>query len=548
MTKKKKGGKATQAQQQQQVAAKRRIAALAARQGTSTAASHQATESQAARRERSENRVYLDVSAVRIQEWLARTPDLKFRRGASALLTEATSHKAWEASVPSGMCWNDEAGDVAGVVTLYMGDTADADRDTVCADAAKIVAARMRELMPQCHIQAIAGAGETYANAYPQLERARRDGDFLLDSPPAPAEVIMAKPCDQCRSAAANRKRATGKHLSGQQREDLCDDCNSRLGAAGWTTAADPGRWPAPEQRLNRALDKAGVAVKGFPGTFAELAESGHGREGNAATQLALIYADGNRVGAFLSEAARTGGGKVSKTEIAKTIDEAASGALADAVTGRFPGQPYPPVITHIAGGDDLLVSVPAADAWAFTQMLLTAFTTRIQAYPWPRQLAARTPTMSAAIVFHHVKDPFSDVVRLAEEQLKHAKREGRGLHATVAFLDLTADGGQPPAERKPVTLAYLHQHARELDQLGNTPPSRIATLLALYRQKNTGDLIRRLTDLENRPLWDLIAGPDAGIGQVRVVLRDQPERLADLRRLLDLARHWTARQAEAPA
>jgi hypothetical protein len=532
MSKKKKGGKATKAQQQQQAAAKRHIAASAVRQG----AGEQASESGAPLPRRREARRYLDVSAVRIQEWLARTPDLKFRRGASALLTEATSRKAWEASPLDGMCWNGEAGEVAGVVTLHVSDIADVDQDAACANAARAVAARMRELMPHCHIQAVTGTGETYADAYPRMALARRDGEFLLDSPPAPAEVIVAKPCDQCRSAAATEKT---------ENQDLCKDCQHRLDKAGWTRTANPDRWPVPEQRLQQALDKAGLTVKGFPGTFAEMAESGREREDDAATQLALLYADGNRVGEFLSEAARTSGGRVSKTEIAATIDEAAVGALADAVAERFPGQEFPPVIAHIAGGDDLLVSVPAADAWVFTRTLVTAFSARISAFPWPRQLAGKRPTLSAAIVFHHVKDPFSDVVRLAEDQLKDAKRGGRGRAATVAFLDLTADGGQPPAERQPVTLAYLKQHAGELDQLGDIPPSRIATLLALYRQQNLDDLIRRLTDLENQPLWDVIAGPGAGTEQVRKILSDQPERREELRRLLDLARHWTARRTE---
>jgi hypothetical protein len=542
MSKKKKGGQATRAQQQQQVAAKRHIAAPAARQG----AGRRATEPSASQPGHRKTHLFLDVSAVRIQEWLARTPDLKFRRGASALLTDVTAAKAWAASPPDGMRWNDQAGEVAGVVTLYVDDgIADADQVAASAAAARAVAARMRELMPQCHIQAVTGTGETYADAYPLMERARRDGEFLLDSPPAPAEVIVAKPCDQCRSAAATEMQV--EVVSSEPRKDLCKDCRNRLDAAGWTRTTNPDRWPVPEQRLKQALDKAGIAVKGFPGTFAEMAESGREREDNAATQLALIYADGNRVGAFLSEAAK-GSGRVSKTDIAKTIDEAAVGALADAVAERFPDQAFPPVIAHIAGGDDLLVSVPAVDAWVFTRALLTAFAARIGAYPWPRQLVGRTPTLSAGIVFHHVKDPFSDVVRLAEDQLKYAKREGRGLAATVAFLDMTADGSQPPAERRPVTLAYLELHARELDQLGDIPNSRIATLLALYRQQNRADLVRRLTDLENQPLWDVIAGTDAGTEQVRKVLDDQPGRLEELRRLLDLARHWTARPQEVSA
>src|ERR1700677_5056549 len=146
----KKGGQATRVQQQQQAAAKRHIAASATRQN-GPATTEQADEPQAPRPQRGKTRLFLDVSAVRIQECLARTPDLKFRRGASALLTEATPRKSWEASPPGGMCWKGQAGDVAGVVTLYADDIAGTDQEGSCAAAVQVVAARMRELMPHCH-------------------------------------------------------------------------------------------------------------------------------------------------------------------------------------------------------------------------------------------------------------------------------------------------------------------------------------------------------------------------------------------------------------
>ncbi len=82
-----------------------------------------------------------------------------------------------------------------------------------------------------------------------------------------------------------------------------------------------------------------------------------------------------------------------------------------------------------------------------------TAILGRKGAAAWPPGLRETIPTLAAGLVFHHVKTPFSDVVRLAAGQLHDAKAKTRGS-AAVAFLDMTADGNAPPEGRQPVTLA----------------------------------------------------------------------------------------------
>src|SRR6185437_9975847 len=96
-----------------------------------------------------QTRHYVDISAVRIQQWLSRTPDLRFRRGASVLLSRATSEESWESRLPAGTKWNDEAGSVDGVVSLkYDPTSTDAAPAKVLADAARTVAEDMRKTMP----------------------------------------------------------------------------------------------------------------------------------------------------------------------------------------------------------------------------------------------------------------------------------------------------------------------------------------------------------------------------------------------------------------
>jgi len=508
-------------------------------------------------------RHYLDVSAVRIQDWLTRTPDLKFRRGGSVLLTEATARDTWDKEMPPGVRWNDEAGELDGVVALVVEDSvAGPDAGRCLQVAAHTVALRMRAAMPYCPVQAVTGTGDSYAAAYEGMEQARRDGSFLVDSPPAPPEVILAKPCDQCRSAAAVWPGIT---IVGADRvQDLCLDCHARFEAAGGTKGDQLRRSPLPERRMTEALKAAGMQVHGFPDNFKAMATAGQLEQDNAATQLALVYADGNKVGAFLSEAAKAArtSGRPAKAEIVPALDQTTLAALADAIIDRFKGWSRPPVLANLAGGDDLLVSVPAIDAWLFVRTLLEAFGRHIDAATrgWPGPVRDQLPSLSAGLVFHHMTVPFSDVVRLAEEQLKAAKNARRGTEPTVAFLDLTADGGHQPPGREPLTLTYLAGNAGLLERVEQIPKSRRETLVALHRQavetsasggadaETPGEeFIRRLTDLDNGPLWEAVAGPGADADDARKVLTERPERLNDLRRLLDVARYWhTAPRAES--
>jgi hypothetical protein len=541
----KKGAQSPRAQQQQQAAAKRYPATPGGRSGgpaesragrpnapgsgarSQAPASAPATPATPAAAAITR---YLDVSAVRIQDWLGRTPDLKFRRGASVLLSEATEPDAWKGRLPAGAAWNDEAGNVDGVVPLVVDD------DTDITEVAHAVVRSMRGKMPHCPVQAVTGQGQAYATAYPGMAAARRDGDFLIDSPPAPPELILAKPCDQCRSAAATR---AGVKVSKEDTYDLCAECAARFDAAG-RTAGRPAQAPRPERRLRQALQAAGMPVRDFSDTVADMAAAGQRDRDDAATQLALIYADGNKVGAFLSQAANTPGGP-GKAAIAPLLDEATLGALARAVMDRYPGWSRPPVLVHLAGGDDLLVSAPAIDAWLFTKTLLTEFTTLLAhtTSTWPAETRKNIPTLAAGLVFHHVSTPFSDVVRLADEQLLLAKKATSGKEAAVAFVDMTADGSQPPPGRQPVTMAYLDKHAERLQQTAGLPASRRQTLLDLYRNGRTEEFIKRLTDFDNRPLWEIAAGPRAGAPAVRDLLAKSPDALHDVRRALDIARHW---------
>ena len=543
------GGQASRQRQQQEAAARRRGPGPAAAGRPDTPAATGATPLAQTAAQAAE-RWYLDVSALRIQEWLARTPGLRFRRGGSVLLSEATEAKSWAGRLPAGTERNAEAGDIDGVVSLVLvdaADTATTPATTPVEETARRAAAEvirvMRERMPYIHIQAVLGHGPNYAQAYAGMKRDRQDGTVLLDSPPAPPELVLAKPCDQCRSApAVHRQVEIIKNKAPGDRDlDLCVECNKRWQAGGGTRGIR--RSPRPERELLRVLGARGAPAQDLADDFAGLAEGGRFRRDDAATQVALIYADGNRIGDFLHKAGSARNRTVSTREIVRLIDDATIGALADAVLDRFADWKRPALIAHLAGGDDLLISIPAVDAWQFSRALLAAFGTRTrQAAPQ----GVSPPTMSAALVFAHRSHPFSDLVRIAGKELRAAKVATRGAEAAISFRDLTADGGEQPGHRTPLTLAYLDRHAADLAGTEQIPPSRRQALMALFRQEAASDAVRRLTDFEdNRPLWEVIAGRGATAAQVRDELESSEEKRAELRRLLDIARHWRTRPRE---
>jgi hypothetical protein len=391
-------------------------------------------------------RHYLDVSAVRIQPWLARTPELRGRRGASVRLTDCTSQRTWEAGrLPQRTTWNDEAGDLGGVVTLRADEgLTDEEAANVLETAAREVVGRLRKKLPGCALQAVLGSGETYAAAYPGMLERRQTGNLVVDSPPAPCELVLAKPCDRCRSAPAQTRIDIVDTAY-----DVCEDCRLRydVTAAGYTK----GDWwpsaPQAERDLRDALSKE-LSVVGFWDDFRALAEAASDRIDNASTQLALICADGNRVGRYLDRftvlARKTP--RLRTGEVVKAIDTATKQALADAVRSCPKMTTKRPLIApHYAGGDDLLVSVPARLAWPFTLDFLAAVDRHLESRLRDVRGLQR-PTVSAGIVFHHLSDPFPDVVAQAKRRL--GQRQGNAPRRGGDRLPRPHRGRSPAASR----------------------------------------------------------------------------------------------------
>lgn len=406
----------------------------------------------------------MDIGVVRIQSWLTRTPKLRGRRGGSTLITQATDHDAIR-EVLSGFGEtvevHSEGGRIDGVVPLKLHDEAQA------AAAEKAVVRHIRSRMPGVSLSVKRYSGDTYAVA--RSVGARQEHEW-----PAPAvDWPAGLPCQWCRTLPADP-------APGARDEDglrRCAECLARDAAAG---RADGRDVPFAESEL---LHRLGIAEAKVPDEFkpmAELDRKGNRPDADGQTHLALVYADGNAIGKFITSALRHAPRKKRRSpDFAAAIDGSTWQALVTAVEQiRQEDQELLPVVPHFVGGDDVLVSVPACRAWRFTRALLGAFDEAIKE---ASGLHTDLPSLSAGVVFHHYTVPLYEVNELAKTALRRAKVHTSGEAASLAWHDTTHDGHDPVA-RSALTLADLEQKWDALHRLAKLPRSAHARLEAVTR------------------------------------------------------------------
>jgi len=402
---------------------------------------------------------YLDAAVVRIQPYLARTPELRLRRGASWLITRATSEEAVDAWIQDsgvrGVARNPEAGHADGVVTL-----------TVPDGQAQAVAARLvqhlREDIPAADLQ----ASWAQAPSYLEFRRARpQPGSTLLAVPPA-ADFPLTRTCPSCRVDPS------------AQADGMCADCLARDASAGRrSTRPGPSR-PAAQDAEPDALgtERAVLdAVNQRTGRhlrpvrdmndLARLGETDSNRN-----HVATVALDGNGMGGFFAALASQQDTGL-KQRISPEISAATRGALVSAGASIVRDDDERlPVVPHVLGGDDVVVSVTADRAWPFTRAFLAGFSDALTAAAGrlsiPDDITRQLPSMSAGVVFANASFPYARAARLAEDALRQAKQDTGGARPAVAWLDVTVDGEQPPPWRRTLTQDELDGHSADLAAL----------------------------------------------------------------------------------
>ncbi|WP_329543352.1 hypothetical protein OG548_45890 [Streptomyces sp. NBC_01356] len=443
--------------------------------------------------------VYLDIGFVRIQRYLARTAKLRGRRVASDRLARATDSAAVAAALPRELAGlaeaNPEAGQADGVISLRLSAHDHGERDRLVQDVTDAVLNGLREQFPGAELEAVWATGESYlaARVAEMVPRQAR-GEVRVDLP-APAEFPLAQPCRLCHTDpaaalrpvpgegkpqaicpdCAHRLEHDRQARAGERRGEQGASAESRLQAAvgcaeapatlqdlARCTLRDDAQAPdddTPDEELDGPAGRIGGRGGASPDRRGGSAISG----GSGATQLATVYVDGNAVGAFFgalasaaSSAAEADGLRHAKETISVRLAEATVDALELAtlrVMDDTGGTGPLLVVPHVVGGDDVLVSLPADRAWAFTLTYLEMFrdlleeacgpVLRLLPEPPAGHQRPMAPTASAGIVFAHSTYPMNLVVELAEERLARAKRATGGAACSIDFVDVTADGPQ---------------------------------------------------------------------------------------------------------
>ena len=366
-----------------------------------------------------------------------------------------------------------QAGEIDGVVSLTGQNRAAVER------ASQAVAEHLRRRMPALEFS-VSEPQEApdYFAAYLPL----RQGAAVVWQPAA-AEAVFAAPCRMCGVDAGVQVRVVGPE-SGDER--VCGDCAARVDSAGRSSSRRRQDVPRGESVLEGLL--IGTAAQGaaFPDDFGELAELDADQ-----THIATIFIDGNRIGMLLDSLGGASGD--AKARVARAVAGSAAGALRDAVLRiHKPGQPTLPVAVHLIGGDDVLVSVPALRALPFTTAFLQGFRRQMWRYLQDEHAGKPVPTASAGIVWHHRSHPFGLALESAESALTQAKSGTRGREASVAWIDVTAEGAGPDAVAGPRSLSWLDGNADALEGLAALPAAQRARLSRLPDAQMPEQLRRR--------------------------------------------------------
>ena len=421
--------------------------------------------------------IYLNIGQRRIQAYLNRSRKLKLRRGASEAITIATSNNEVETflkkeKLASAVEINKEAGEVDGVIHLKLnGGESDPSMvaSTISVVASTIVNRHLRRRLPSGEFEAVYHDGSSYLDAYEKMSQKRERGDVLTFLAPI-FDLPMVVPCVECK---------TDPKMESTNGLDLCRDCDIRNSAAGDRSF---------ESKLVKGFKQYGIVR---PKHFDELAKAeilATDDDHNSVhkPRLATVFADGNMIGAELKKLNEKLGGAATQAVpdeqrraiqgiVCKVLHDATELSVKSVVSemvepkelaqrgvsyrgesaGKEGAPKFLPIVPHVVGGDDVLVTVPARLGWFFAVRFLRTFQDtvaneyqkefkeRLDA-PVPENAILGEITASAGLVFHHFSEPFDSVTGLSESLLRSAKSFTGGKKASIAWQDITQDGRMP--------------------------------------------------------------------------------------------------------
>ena len=369
--------------------------------------------------------VYVDAGVIRIQEYLLRTSgaddrQLRKRRGASLMVADATSPGAF---ADLGLVPNPESYHVEGVAHLRaVGPDGPnpAGRARVLADEA---AQRLRSALPHAYLRVSWAVADSYPAAHPLLAAARDGGQRggssgSIDVLPALREDPFQDRCRSCGLSAAEESRQ-------------CEDCDRRDGRVA-AVAGNASHHTPRSRALEEVSARAGQALRP-PKDLSTLADLPRDRRAKR-NHLATVYADGNGVGRLFERITDRDEAKELSTAIDEAIRHAGAQALHALLAWCDPGV-LPAEVTVLAA-DDALITVPAPLGWVFVRELVSTFDQAMAETPVVARLVADAeaqgrpqarPSLTAGVVFSHVKSPIERAIQAADTAMRRAKRAPPG-------------------------------------------------------------------------------------------------------------------------
>ena len=377
---------------------------------------------------------YVVIGAKRIQQWIARTPRLALTKGASHALTTRTSRDHLSGRLPEELRLSDEVPDIAGVVVLESDKPVTGD----VVDAALMAVA---EGLPGLEWNAWVHEADSYVEAYQAMGGGQRC-TRVRHRVPSVRRLPMLTECEGCHEESAEVLVAVpeGKDSYG------ADCVVRRKGFKEWKRDLEPREDGVVEPEMFEHLTK-----------LEEPGETDHpvramGRR-DADNHLALILADGNRMGDFFKKVAQLKDSQAHKA-LSKALDDAtreAARQAREAVIDKMVNPKFCPDVLHYIGGDDVMASVAGRFAWLWAVTLAEVFESEFRrrvdevcANRGPQFQAVRTAagraSLGVGMVFTHYKAPFAGARELAEEMEKIAKKTGKGEKSYIAWADTTVD------------------------------------------------------------------------------------------------------------
>ena len=250
-----------------------------------------------------------------------------------------------------------------------------------------------------------------------------------------------------------------------------------------------PGDWPA---------DFNDLSARGGLGAASNGKDEALGRR-DSRNHLALLKADGNKIGQVFATIADHAAAlpSLGANAVADLNDatEVAVEQAARHVLVTDPDAPVKGALPHYVGGDDVLVSVPAARAWRFAAQLGREF--EALRITWRDRVATDLPpgkddalrerlgalidevSLGIGIVFARATYPIAAQHRIAGRALGEAKRLARGSFSAIAWVDLSAEG--LAGTRPDGTWSQAISVRDALDQLNGTSPASWADAADLF-------------------------------------------------------------------